>query len=62
VSESIEKQIQDYLDSVYVISHSKASVHNYKYGIDQLAKFTQEKYEKPLETVITQIKDGSIDV
>ena len=58
---SLEKQIQDYLDSVYVISHSKPSVRVYRSGIDHFARFVQIKYEKSLEQVITELKDDSMD-
>jgi len=49
------------LDSVYVISHSKASVRVYRSGIDHFAKFVQTKYEKSLEQVISELKDDSMD-
>jgi len=62
VSESnLENLISDYLDSVYVISHSKASIRVYRSGIDHFAKFVQFKYEKSLEQVISELKDDFMD-
>lgn len=62
MSESnLENLIQDYLDSVYVLSHSTSSVHVYRSGINHFAKFVQIKYEKSLEQVISAMKDDSMD-
>lgn len=57
----LENLIQDYLDSIFVISHSKSSVHVYRSGIDHFAKFVQIKYDKTLEQVISAMKDDSLD-
>ncbi|MCJ8305832.1 MAG: hypothetical protein HRU07_02130 [Nitrosopumilus sp.] len=58
---NLENLISDHLDSVYVISNSKASIRVYRSGIDHLAKFVQFKYEKSLEQVISELKDDSMD-
>jgi len=58
---NIEKLISGYLDSVYVISHSQASVDCYKSGLNHFNKFVQSKYEKSLEQILTALKDDSID-
>ncbi len=58
---NVEKLISDYLDSVYVISHSQASVDSYKSGIDHFSKFVQSKYEKSLEQILSSMKNDSID-
>ncbi len=58
---NLEPLITDYLDSVYVISHSTSSVHVYRSGINHFAKFVQIKYEKSLEQVISAMKDDSMD-
>ncbi len=58
---NVEKLISDYLDSVYVISHSQASVDSYKSSIDHFSKFIQSKYEKPLDQILSLMKDESID-
>ncbi len=59
---NLEKQIQDFLDSVNVISNSNALVRVYRSGINHFAKFVQIKYEKSLEQIISEIKDDSMDV
>lgn len=46
---NLENLITDYLDSVYVISHSQSSVDSYRLGINHFKKFLQTKYEKSLE-------------
>ncbi len=58
---NVEKLISEYLDSVYVISHSQASVESYKAGIFHFKKFVQIKYEKPLEEIISLMKDDYMD-
>ena len=58
---NVEKLISEYLDSVYVISHSQASVAGYKIGINHFTKFVQNKYEKSLEEILCLMKDESID-
>jgi hypothetical protein len=58
---SIKHEIENFLDSVFVISHSTSSVRVYRSGINHFAKFTQIKYEKSLEQVISSMKDDSMD-
>ena len=41
------KLLSDYLDSVYVISHSQTLVDCYKSDMKYFNKFVQSKYEKP---------------
>ena len=38
---NLEEQIQDYLDSIQMLSHSYSSSRVYKCGINHLAKFVQ---------------------
>ena len=58
---NLENAIQDYLDSVYVISHSKSSVDVYKSGINHFSKFVQIKYDQSLEQIISSIEKNSMD-
>jgi len=58
---NLENLIQDFLDSIYVISHSNASVRVYRSGINHFAKFVQTKHGKSLEQVISEIKNDSMD-
>jgi len=58
---NLEDLISDYLDTIYIISHSQGSVDSYRYSINRFNKFVQDKYEKSLEQIISEIKDNSID-
>ena len=58
IESNLENLIQDYLDLVYVISHSTNSVRVYRSGIDHFTKFIQIKYSKSVEQVISAIKEG----
>ena len=58
---SIENLITDYLDTIYIISHSQGSVDSYRFAINRFKKFVQDKYEKSLEQIISEIKDNSMD-
>jgi len=58
---SIENLIADYLDTIYIISHSQGSVDSYRFAINRFKKFIQHKYEKSLEQIISEIKDNSMD-
>jgi len=46
---NLENLISDYLDSIFVISHSTSSVRVYRSGINHFAKFVQIKYKKYME-------------
>jgi len=56
------KKIQDYLDSVYVRSHSDESVKAYKNALKKFSKFTLSKYQLTIEEVVTKISSKEIDV
>ena len=58
---NIENLIQDYLDTIYIISHSQGSVDSYRFTINHFKKFVQYKYEKSLEQIIFEIKNNSMD-
>ena len=58
---SIENLIADYLDTIYILSHSQGSVDSYRFAINRFKKFVQDKYEKSLEQIISEIKDNSMD-
>jgi len=58
----IDSQIQGFLDSVYVRSHSKDSVRSYKNGLKKFETFVKTKFECKLETIPSRIKENQIDV
>jgi len=58
---NIENLIRDYLDTIYIISHSQGSVDSYRFAINHFKKFVQHKYEKSLEQIIFEIKNNSMD-
>lgn len=57
---------QDYatgfLDSVYVISHSRKSVSTYRTSLNHLQKFTEIRYEISISNAILRLKSEEIDV
>ncbi len=53
--------IQNYLDSLYVISHSGSTVHIYRSAINHSKKFVQNRYSKSLDKVISELKDNKLD-
>ena len=53
--------IQNYLDSVYVISHSANTVYIYRSAVNHFAKFVQKHYSKSLDEVISELKSKSLD-
>ena len=58
---NLENLIQNFLDSIYVISHSKSSIDVYRSGINHFIKFVQEKHRKSLEEIISAIKEDQMD-
>ncbi|MCE9616743.1 MAG: site-specific integrase [Nitrosarchaeum sp.] len=56
-----ENLIQNFLDSVYVLSHSKNSTDVYRTGIKHFTKFVQEQYQKSLKDIISAIKEEQMD-
>ncbi len=58
---NLENLIQNFLDSIYVLSHSKSSIDVYRSGINHFIKFVQEKYQKSLEEIISAIKEDQTD-
>lgn len=59
---SISDYESGFLDSVYVISHSKKTVQTYRSSINHLRKFTQKKFKNTLFEIISQIRSEEIDV
>lgn len=53
--------IQNYLDSLYVISHSGSTVHIYRSAINHFKKFVQSRYSKSLDKVISELKNNKLD-
>ena len=53
--------IQNYLDSLYVISHSGSTVHIYRSAINHFKKFVQKRYSKSLDKVILELKNNKLD-
>ena len=56
-----ENVIQNYLDSLYVISHSGSTVHIYRSAINHFKKFIQIRYSKSLDKIISELKDNKLD-
>jgi len=56
-----DNEIQYYLDSLYVISHSGSTVHIYRSAINHFKKFVQKQYSKSLEEVVSELKDNQLD-
>jgi len=53
--------IQNYLDSLYVISHSGSTVHIYRSAINHFKKFVQNRYSKSLDKIISELKNNQLD-
>jgi len=53
--------IQNYLDSLYVISHSGSTVHIYRSAINHFKKFVQKRHSKSLDKVILELKNNKLD-
>ncbi len=56
-----EDVIQNYLDSLYVISHSGSTVHIYRSAINHFKKFVQIRYSKSLDKIISELKNNKLD-
>ena len=59
--DDITKEIDKFLDSVYVISHSSSTVRVYKLGINHFAKFVETQYNCSLGDIVESIKGKSLD-
>lgn len=59
--ESSEK-IQDYLDSIFVRSHSDETVKTYKGALKKFSKFSISKYQLNLDEIISKINNKEFDV
>jgi len=55
-----DNAIQNYLDSLYVISHSGSTIHIYRSAINHFKKFVQNRYSKSLDTVISELKNNPL--
>jgi len=60
-SNDITEEIDKFLDSVYVISHSSSTVRVYKLGINHFAKFVETQYNCSLREIVESIKSKSLD-
>ncbi len=58
----METAIQDFLDSVYVRSHSDETVKTYGNCIKKFKQFLSSKYETDLDQIVSKIKEGNLDV
>jgi len=57
-----ENTVQEFLDSVYVRSHSEETIKTYRNCIKRFEKFCREKFGYSLEKIAVKIKDGQHDV
>ncbi|MCH7969005.1 MAG: tyrosine-type recombinase/integrase [Thaumarchaeota archaeon] len=57
----VTKEIDNFLDSVYVISHSSSTVRVYRLGINHFSKFIEKQYSCSLKEIIESIKNKSVD-
>lgn len=55
------KEIDKFLDSRYVISHSSSTVRVYQLGINHFTKFVEKQYNCSLKEIIESIKNKSVD-
>jgi len=60
-SKNIETQIDDFLASVYVPSHSSSTVKCYKLAIKHFSEFVELKHKKSLEQVLKLIEKETLD-
>ncbi|MCH9041312.1 MAG: site-specific integrase [Thaumarchaeota archaeon] len=60
-SKNIQIQIDDFLASVYVPSHSPSTVKAYKLAIKHFSKFVETKHEKSLEQILKLIEKETFD-
>lgn len=56
-----QQLINDYLDSVYTISHSSSSVRVYGLGIRHFQEFLQTKHQISLDELIIKFKNEEVD-
>lgn len=53
---------QSYLNSVYINSHSQRTVDSYLSALRHLEKFTAQKHQCNIGSLLPRIKDGQMDV
>jgi len=58
----METAVQDFLDSVYVRSHSDETVKTYGNCIKKFKQFLSSKYEIDLDQTVSKIKEEELDV
>jgi len=56
-----EDLVQPFLDRVFVQSHSKNTVNSYRTGVNQFAKFLDQKYQAGVYETISKLKEGKLD-
>ena len=61
-SKDIENSLSSYLDSVYLVSHSKNTVHAYRIGLDHFSNFIAQRYQCTDVELVASIKSGALDV
>lgn len=59
---NIESSRSSYLDSVYLVSHSKNTVHAYRIGLDHFSKFIAQSYRCTDAKLVARIRNGDLDV
>ena len=57
-----QQKKQEFLDSIYIISHSTKTVQMYTSGIHHFQKFLDSKYGIDEEELVTRIKSDVLDV
>jgi len=58
----LDNQIQSYLDSVYVRSHSHETIRSYRNGLRKFESFLTRKRDCKLDGIVVRIKSKEIDV
>jgi len=53
---------QSYLDSVYINSHSQRTVDSYLSALRHLEKFTAQKHQCDIGSLLSRIREGQLDV
>jgi len=58
----MQTAVQDFLDSMYVRSHSDETVKTYGHCIKKFERFLSSKYETDLHQIVSEIKEEKFDV
>jgi len=61
LTEEENKEIQKYLDSVFLVSHSHHTVNSYRSGLNQFLRFVDESYDCSINEIISKIKLDVLD-